>query len=142
MATKTKSKPTKKPTIVLEPKSEFKTQPRWQTLLVFPVVGLGYYDYKPELVRRGSVVGLLHEPSNRYDRNAIKVMIAGRHIGYVARHLTSILHDAKAQGCKFFYMVNQHFPEASELHKKLFVKVKVLRPAKKSYSPYNYDGSL
>ena len=103
-----------------------KSEPHWQVLLTFPVVGLGYYDYNPTLLKRGQVVGLMHEPSNAHDRNAVKVMYQNRKLGYVPRKLTTVLHRAKRQGCKFYSFVNQHFPNAGKLDEILFIRVKVL----------------
>lgn len=44
-------------------------------------------------VLRQHIATLVPEPTNAYDRNAIKVLIAGEHVGYIPRDLAAILAD-------------------------------------------------
>jgi hypothetical protein len=47
-------------------------------------------DQGEEPVRR-HVATLVPEPTNAYDRNAVKIVIAGEHVGYIPRHLSALL---------------------------------------------------
>ena len=55
------------------------------------IVGLSNYldDYKAfvENLAKGTQVMMIPEPSNLFDKNAIKAFIGGKHIGYVARDM-------------------------------------------------------
>ncbi len=49
----------------------------------FNVVGMKYRGFKPQDVVTGMV--LEPEPTNAYDAKAIKVVVGGKHMGYVAK---------------------------------------------------------
>lgn len=55
------------------------------------IVGLSYYidDYETYVnnLAAGTQVAMIAEPSNPYDRNAIKAFIGGKHVGYVSRDM-------------------------------------------------------
>ena len=104
--------------------------PLWKELCTLPVAGLQYYDYNAKEVARGKQVLLYHEPSNKYDARAIKIVLKDGHrmLGHVPRSLTGPIHQAKAEGCKFYCFVNQHFP-GSDHTNMVWIKVKVLKPA-------------
>lgn len=50
----------------------------------------GYRYYPTTYVKDGPVI-LLPEPTNKYDKNAIKVIQSGIHIGYVPRDVTHLV---------------------------------------------------
>lgn len=39
----------------------------------------------PECLKESGFIGLRPEPDNKYDTNAVKVLMNGKHVGYVAR---------------------------------------------------------
>lgn len=55
--------------------------------LYFAVAGVGhhYREYHRANVRPGDQVTLVPEPTNRFDKNAVKVMKGMFHLGYVPR---------------------------------------------------------
>ena len=57
-------------------------------LIIFPVVGSPYCEgglLMAHLVSEGAILQLVHEPTNKFDSNAIKVMAfdGTEHIGYI-----------------------------------------------------------
>lgn len=87
------------------------TPKKWTRLGCYYVTGLMHHDYRAELTARGQKVKLVHERSNPFDRFAVAVWIKQdrwRKVGYIQRGKTDSLHDAKARGCAFYAMVNQH----------------------------------
>jgi hypothetical protein len=63
--------------------------------LSFQLAGAAYRieDFKRAEVKSGDTLTLEPEPSNTYDRNAVKALKGDIHIGYIPRHQTSIIHD-------------------------------------------------
>ncbi len=87
------------------------TPKKWSRLGCYYVNGLMYYDYSAALTQRGQKVRLVHERSNKFDKNAVAVWIKQdkwRKIGYLPEGTTYPLHKAKAEGKSFYAMVNQH----------------------------------
>jgi hypothetical protein len=72
-------------------------------IFAFRVVGMGYYESpeKPFKLRNGQRVGLVREPENEHDPNAVAITIGrpGRKIGYVnkqrARWVAELLDDGQ-----------------------------------------------
>lgn len=63
-----------------------------------------YYINKP--------VKLIEEPKNKHDKNAIKVLIAGEHVGYIPRdeclHVKNILHKHEVKFISSFISGGKH----------------------------------
>ena len=63
----------------------------------FNVAGLSYrsddipnkWFHKPDADCDGLSAELIPEPDNKHDKNAIKVIVSGIHVGYVPRNLTA-----------------------------------------------------
>lgn len=55
------------------------------------VKGTSYYDVDFSVIRDGMPLALVRDPQNPYDRNAIKVLCQGHHIGHVAKALAADL---------------------------------------------------
>lgn len=69
-------------------------------LVQFEVAGVNYRieDFRKAEVKYGDVLALVPEPTNPYDRNAVKVMKGTIHIGFVPRHSTALIHEVIEQG--------------------------------------------
>lgn len=53
----------------------------------------------------GSLIKLEPEPTNQYDKNAIKVIFNDRHIGYVSKNMTKKFHKEFENSKNFFYFI-------------------------------------
>ncbi len=62
------------------------------------LAGVAYGDMQLTDLAAGDKVQLVHERSNKFDPNAIRVDFNGVKIGYIKRDHTHILHTAKALG--------------------------------------------
>ena len=68
------------------------------TKLYFTIAGMGYY-YGENFLERGDEVKLVKEPDNKYDKEAIKVMVDGLgKIGYVANSTSTVLGECYSAG--------------------------------------------
>ena len=69
------------------------------------VAGTTYGDAQENIKRFGCAdiesFALVREPKNRYDPNAIKVEIAGLHLGYLPKHLAKDLAPKMDSGRSF-----------------------------------------
>lgn len=54
----------------------------------FKVAGLSYYDHDDINPKGDLTADLIPEPDNKYDPNAIRVYVKGKHIGYVPQKKT------------------------------------------------------
>jgi hypothetical protein len=71
-------------------------------MLVFEIAGAKYHAeaFGAANVQLGDTVNLIPEPQNTHDRNAIKVLKEGFHIGYVPRMFTWDVHALLEKGVK------------------------------------------
>lgn len=73
----------------------------------FPISGMKYRDNIDNYL--GEYVGTLEpEPTNPYDKNAIRILAPdGHHVGYVPKDQTQYIRDFKTLPCQcFFYIGN------------------------------------
>lgn len=68
----------------------------------FTVAGLQYYDYQllGSKLKAGAICKFVWEPRNKYDKNAIRIDVAGVKIGYVPAGKTHEYHQLRVQGRK------------------------------------------
>lgn len=72
----------------------------------FIAVGFGYRKDEngkrltPECLKESGFISLRPEPDNKYDPNAIKVLINGKHVGYVARDYCSQVSEILNMECR------------------------------------------
>lgn len=63
-------------------------------LFLINVAGSQFKDLTPVLpIIPDTPIQLQHEPDNRYDPNAIKVILAGTHIGYIPKQWCDTVKD-------------------------------------------------
>lgn len=66
--------------------------------VLFTITGLNY-RYGSDFLEKGMEVKLVKEPDNQYDKEAIKVELAGLgHIGYVANSTRTVLGETMSAG--------------------------------------------
>jgi hypothetical protein len=70
--------------------------------LAFEVAGVRYRQeaFETAQVKKGDVVELQPEPTNKFDANAIKVVKDGHHIGYIPKMFTADVHSLIEQSVK------------------------------------------
>ncbi|MBR1815849.1 MAG: hypothetical protein IJ763_04025 [Lachnospiraceae bacterium] len=107
-----------------------KTEPVYEKKETFKVVGIDHYTQdierlkrinplyrcEPSLIQKTTYVNtkifkyyftnfpvkLVEEPKNEHDKNAIKVLISGRHVGYIAREDCLHIKKIMAEYPKYF----------------------------------------
>ena len=66
--------------------------------IYFTIAGMGFC-YGTDLLERGDEVKLIKEPDNKYDKEAIRVEVAGLgKVGYVANSVNTVLGDCYSAG--------------------------------------------
>ena len=55
------------------------------------VAGVTFYNVNFASIKKSSKVQIIPEPTNPYDKNALKVIIDGTHVGYIKRELAETL---------------------------------------------------
>lgn len=61
--------------------------------MIFSIAGFSYRASMND-VKKGDLLSLELDPSNPYDKNAIKIMRKdGKHLGFVPKHLTHLVKD-------------------------------------------------
>lgn len=70
-----------------------------QTIFSGNIAGIAHANPEFEFLNAEDAVGLIPEPQNGYDRNAIRVSHSevGK-LGYIPREATICIHDAKQNG--------------------------------------------
>lgn len=64
----------------------------------FTLTGTNHY-HGDDFLKKGMKLRLVKEPDNKYDREAIKVMMKGiGHIGYVANSIYTVIGDSWSAG--------------------------------------------
>ena len=70
------------------------------------IAGVSFRQKAVYKVKVGDKVILEPEPTNQYDKNAIKVIANGHWIGYIPQKQTEILHEAISAGCSIITSVH------------------------------------
>lgn len=65
--------------------------------IYFTITGTKY-RYGDEFFKKKMKVELVKEPDNKYDKEAIKVMLDGLHVGYVANSAHTVLGECMSAG--------------------------------------------
>lgn len=90
------------------------------------IAGVQFADYQlAKNLKAGSKLTLIWEQSNPHDNNAIKIMFGKIKLGYIPRHLTSILHEYREAKIKLTCILtayNKNNPSYQALHVKVVVK--------------------
>lgn len=67
----------------------------------FTITGINYY-FGSEIFEKNMEVKLIKEPDNKFDKEAIKVELAGiGKVGYVANSVNTVLGDSLSAGCMY-----------------------------------------
>lgn len=67
----------------------------------FVAVGFRFRNYTPECLRTDDFIRLRPEPTNKYDPNAIKIMVGDEHVAYVARDYCEMVQEVLDSNCIF-----------------------------------------
>lgn len=86
----------------MKTKKQTKSSVAWTEVYRGKVAGLAYYDAQQFTIKAGDKLELFGEPTNIYDRNAIRVEVPGKgKIGYIPREETTKLHALRRNGAQF-----------------------------------------
>src|SRR5438105_2222131 len=60
---------------------------------VLPIVGMTHRGMENFVrdIPAGEPLTVEREPNNKFDRNALKVVIRGQHVGYIPKHIASLV---------------------------------------------------
>lgn len=94
------------------------------------LAGVKFADSQLTAVQPGQAVQLVHEKSNRFDENAIRVdTLDNVKLGYIKKRDTHILHNAKANGAKFQAFIRSYNPTANSWEQIVVVVYRENTPA-------------
>lgn len=109
-------------------------------VLDFLIAGVVHYEHQlcdPDSLKAGIVLGAVAEPSNQFDRFAIRIENQqGYKLGYVPRDQTGALHSYRKAGIKLHFVLLSNNP-TNPTHRQYNVRVM----AERAYTRHDVDAA-
>lgn len=90
---------------------KFKSLPKKMELYCDALAGVKFADSQLTKITPGIAVDLVWEPSNPYDRNAIRVDLNGVKLGYIKAAHTQKLHEKREAAVKLHSFIRSYHPQ-------------------------------